>query len=105
MKKQLSTLQQLIAVMDPELYRHFGMFGYQYSFKPILNRDHRESRRAKLVLLLQMGPDRIQTRVPIRRCAETLGGPLDRLLLEPVPIVRCVRGSRIAQGHDTPIFD
>ena len=28
MKKQLSTLQQLIAVMDPELYRHFGMFGY-----------------------------------------------------------------------------
>jgi hypothetical protein len=24
MKKQLSTLQQLIAVMDPELYRHFG---------------------------------------------------------------------------------
>ena len=28
MKKQLSTLQQLIAVMDPELYRHFGEFGY-----------------------------------------------------------------------------
>ena len=27
MKKQLSTLQQLIAVMDPELYRHFGQFG------------------------------------------------------------------------------
>lgn len=26
MKKQLSTLQQLIAVMDPELYRHFGGF-------------------------------------------------------------------------------
>jgi hypothetical protein len=26
MKKQLSTLQQLIAVMDPELYRHFGEF-------------------------------------------------------------------------------
>lgn len=24
MKEQLSTLQQLIAVMDPELYRHFG---------------------------------------------------------------------------------
>ena len=23
MKKQLSTLQQLLAVMDPELYRHF----------------------------------------------------------------------------------
>jgi hypothetical protein len=28
MKKQLSTLQQLIAVMDPELYRHFGEFGH-----------------------------------------------------------------------------
>jgi len=27
MKKQLSTLQQLIAVMDPELYRHFGKLG------------------------------------------------------------------------------
>lgn len=26
MKQQLSTLQQLIAVMDPELYRHFGEF-------------------------------------------------------------------------------
>lgn len=25
MKKQLSTLQQLISVMDPELYRHLGM--------------------------------------------------------------------------------
>lgn len=24
MKKQLATLQQLIAVMDPELYKHFG---------------------------------------------------------------------------------
>lgn len=24
MKKQLSTLQQLIEVMDPELYRHLG---------------------------------------------------------------------------------
>ena len=26
MKKQLSTLQQLIEVMDPELFRHLGMF-------------------------------------------------------------------------------
>lgn len=25
MKKQLSTLQELISVMDPELYRHFGL--------------------------------------------------------------------------------
>lgn len=25
MKKQLSTLQELIGVMDPELYRHFGL--------------------------------------------------------------------------------
>lgn len=25
MKKQLSTLQQLISVMDPELYRHLGI--------------------------------------------------------------------------------
>lgn len=28
MRKQLSTLQQLIAVMDPELYRHLGMLDY-----------------------------------------------------------------------------
>ena len=27
MRKQLSTLQQLISVMDPELYRHFGKEG------------------------------------------------------------------------------
>jgi hypothetical protein len=26
MKKQLLTLQQLISVMDPELYRHLGLF-------------------------------------------------------------------------------
>lgn len=26
MKKQLSTLQELISVMDPELYRHFGLW-------------------------------------------------------------------------------
>jgi hypothetical protein len=25
MKKQLLTLQQLISVMDPELYRHLGL--------------------------------------------------------------------------------
>lgn len=27
MKKQLLTLQQLLGVMDPELYRHLGAFG------------------------------------------------------------------------------
>lgn len=27
MKKQLSTLQQLIEMMDPELYRHLGSYG------------------------------------------------------------------------------
>ena len=31
MKQQLSTLQQLIAVMDPELYRHFGNLNYLVS--------------------------------------------------------------------------
>ena len=34
MKKQLLTLQQLIGVMDPELYRHLGMrfsTSHQYS--------------------------------------------------------------------------
>ena len=25
MKKKLQTLQQLLALMDPELYRHFGL--------------------------------------------------------------------------------
>ena len=29
MKKQLSTLQQLIEVMDPELFRHLGIFHSQ----------------------------------------------------------------------------
>jgi len=65
MKKQLSTLQQLIAVMDPELYRHFGEFEPLSSRKSILNRGCRESRSAELVLLLQMGPNRVQARVPI----------------------------------------
>lgn len=30
MKKQLSTLQQLIEVMDPELFRHLGTFVTRY---------------------------------------------------------------------------
>ena len=30
MKKQLSTLQQLIEVMDPELFRHLGIFHSQH---------------------------------------------------------------------------
>lgn len=33
MKKQLLTLQQLIEVMDPELYRHLGWDNF--SFSPI----------------------------------------------------------------------
>lgn len=31
MKKQLLTLQQLIAIMDPELYRHLGNTAYAYT--------------------------------------------------------------------------
>jgi TBC1 domain family member 15 len=31
MKKQLSTLQQLIAVMDPELYRHLGKIRHPFT--------------------------------------------------------------------------
>lgn len=43
MKKQLATLQQLVAVMDPELYKHFGkpthfpvqcLYGYSPSDLP-----------------------------------------------------------------------
>ena len=37
MKKQLLTLQQLIAVMDPELYKHLGMILFYASRIPALN--------------------------------------------------------------------
>lgn len=33
MKKQLLTLQQLISVMDPELYRHLGISDSELSIK------------------------------------------------------------------------
>lgn len=53
MKRQLSTLQQLIGIMDPELFRHLGMrssyFTSQfYSIDIYL----RKNRRSKLVFLL-----------------------------------------------------
>lgn len=52
MKKQLLTLQQLISVMDPELYRHFGLF-IIYSF--LQHQAHslfREDRRPESIFLL-----------------------------------------------------
>lgn len=39
MKKQLLTLQQLISVMDPELYRHLGWLIYDYMFQHSLTID------------------------------------------------------------------
>jgi hypothetical protein len=37
MKKQLLTLQQLIGVMDPELYRHLGLLPSYPVYRPSLN--------------------------------------------------------------------
>lgn len=50
MKKQLSTLQQLICVMDPELYRHLGTFRFR-TVTTWLTSECREDRVAELVLL------------------------------------------------------
>lgn len=35
MKKQLATLQQLLAVMDPVLYRHLGTLDYLLTGGPV----------------------------------------------------------------------
>jgi hypothetical protein len=46
MKKQLATLQQLVAVMDPELYKHFGKpvhFAFQWGADLVTYRDNRKS--------------------------------------------------------------
>jgi len=79
MKQQLLTLQQLISVMDPELYRHFektdglNLFFcfrctstlYFYLFLLILG------------FPAQMGADRVQTGISIRRRSAIVGGPVD----------------------------
>jgi hypothetical protein len=59
MKRQLSTLQQLIGVMDPELYAHLG--GSQ---RPRLA-DSRPHRQPQLVLLLPVDPHLVQARVQV----------------------------------------
>ena len=65
MKKQLSTLQQLIGVMDPELFRHlekvdglnlFFCFRYVYSTTALFLSAE----------FFQLGPDLVQAGVPIR---------------------------------------
>ena len=52
MKKQLLTLQQLISVMDPELYRHFGLFIIYPFLQPQAHSVFREDRRPESILLL-----------------------------------------------------
>lgn len=52
MKKQLSTLQQLIPVMDRELYRHLGMLQHTTVLIPAHTMPCRENSRSKYVLLL-----------------------------------------------------
>jgi hypothetical protein len=43
MKKQLATLQQLLAVMDPVLYRHLGVFDVALDVKSLILGSCREN--------------------------------------------------------------
>lgn len=44
MKRQLSTLQQLIEIMDPELFRHLGMC-FQYLTMQLLFNGHLQKKK------------------------------------------------------------
>lgn len=52
MKKQLATLQQLLAVMDPELYRHLGTFEVILNIGWLILDSCRENGQLEPVLLL-----------------------------------------------------
>lgn len=56
MKRQLSTLQQLIRVMDPQLYAHLGESNRSGSKPDFV----RQNRFPQSVFLLPMDPDRFQ---------------------------------------------
>lgn len=51
MKKQLSTLQELISVMDPELYRHFGLWFFRFVYLTFSLFIDRENRGPQFVFL------------------------------------------------------
>ena len=52
MKKQLATLQQLLVVMDPELYRHLGTFKVTSKIRWLMLDSCRENGQLEPVLLL-----------------------------------------------------
>ncbi len=52
MKKQLATLQQLLVVMDPELYRHLGTFEVTLNTRWLMLGSCRENGQLEPVLLL-----------------------------------------------------
>src|SRR5258706_15896652 len=52
MKKQLATLQQLLVVMDPELYRHLGTFEVILNTRWLMPGSCRENGQLEPVLLL-----------------------------------------------------
>lgn len=52
MKKQLATLQQLLVVMDPELYRHLGTFEVTLNIRWLMLDSCRENGQLEPVLLL-----------------------------------------------------
>ena len=83
MKKQLSTLQQLLQVMDPELYRHFEkteglnlFFCFRYG-SPIL-----QCLVGLFIKVGQLDTYLVQARVSVRGCLAFVGGFVDGLLHE-----------------------
>ena len=63
MKRQLSTLQQLIGVMDPELYSHLGELQMMMSHGSELT--CRTYRLPQSVLLLPMDSDFVQAGIQV----------------------------------------
>ena len=75
MKRQLSTLQQLIGVMDPELYAHLGK-----STICVKAEKHaeggRSDRLAEPILLLPVDIDSLQAGIQVCRRYPPMGGEL-----------------------------
>ena len=100
MKKQLLTLQQLISVMDPELYRHLGSFVICAPLTTKLTRwlqrkpkalicsfvSGRFRHRVLWLILIwtQLGSYRIQARISFRGCPSIMGSVMDGLLQQRV---------------------
>jgi len=100
MKRQLSTLQQLIAVMDPELHAHLektGSLNLFFCFRWILISFKREFAFDQVIRLWEVRPQ-----IPRTNSAD-IEGAVDKLLFQSICPFRCSRRSPITPRRDPSV--